>query len=444
MRNALESVYQRTLFPFQLYRKFGPHFKQAENELHGNLALNRDQLEEKSRDKLKRLLLFASQHNAFYKGYDIDPSDDVDKTLRSLPVLEKTDITRIPLSQMTTRLVEQHKTSGSTGIPVRISTDERAESYRRAAFYRFLHSHGINIFNKNVLIWGLMKTDGRDNGTLNKIKNSLFERTYLVNVFRLNAEMDRLYDKMLRFKPRFIRSYKSGVLQMCQLMKERNMDPRPLTVQKVISTSEILFPEERRFIEAFLGVKLYDEYGASEVGLIAGDCPYQNKHIYTDRVYYFLNQEQELILTDLDNYLTPVINYKIGDRLTIDHDASCPCGSPFPVIKRIEGRQGDQILTPAGQKLSQFIIYYIVNELTERGYEEAIAQYKVVQSDLHAFTFYYKPDRNFHSQALQYVEQRLKEEIGTSITVHFEEVAEIPRDNSGKIRFFKGLESPTE
>ena len=57
-----------------------------------------------------------------------------------------------------------------------------------------------------------------------------------------------------------------------------------------------------------------------------------------------------IVVTALDNYVMPFINYEIGD--TGVAGAPCPCGRGFPTLATVEGRLGDSIRTPAGRLVS--------------------------------------------------------------------------------------------
>jgi phenylacetate-CoA ligase len=48
-----------------------------------------------------------------------------------------------------------------------------------------------------------------------------------------------------------------------------------------------------------------------------------------------------VLLTNLANYVQPIIRYDLGDSITVRPDP-CPCGNPLPAIQ-VEGRQ-DEIL----------------------------------------------------------------------------------------------------
>lgn len=58
-------------------------------------------------------------------------------------------------------------------------------------------------------------------------------------------------------------------------------------------------------------------------------------------------QEGEILVTSFTTEGTPLIRYRIGDRITlIPKDKQCACGSCFPLVEKIEGRSTDYIFSP--------------------------------------------------------------------------------------------------
>ena len=58
-----------------------------------------------------------------------------------------------------------------------------------------------------------------------------------------------------------------------------------------------------------------------------------------------------MICTGLFNFAMPLIRYKVGD-VAIPLDEKCSCGRMLPLVKSIEGRIDDMILTPEGRFIS--------------------------------------------------------------------------------------------
>jgi phenylacetate-CoA ligase len=419
-------------------KQLGSNFKKIQKELKNNQKLNNRELKSKQEEKLNNLISYACNNNQFYKNYEINNKLKARKKIQDFPVIEKEQVRKIPLTFNPNKIFN-HITSGSSGNPLTVKTDCFSESHRRANYIRFLSWHGLKTYQKNVLIWGQIKGESKKQSITKKIKKTIFPTTYNVNVFELNEKINKIYTDIKKYKPVYIRGYKSGILHFCKLIDEKGLSGSQLGLKKAITTSEILLPEERDYIEHILDLEVIDEYGAAEVGLIAVECKYKRKHILSDQIYFFTNDKQEIFVTDLNNYLMPLINYNLGDKLVMDEEQNCPCGLNMPIIKYIEGRQGDQIIKPNGEEISQYVIYYAAKELDMKGMNNSIKQYKVIQKDKYSYHFYFIKGKQFHKNSLTYIENRMKEEIDPEIQIKFEQVESIPKDKNGKIRFFVGL-----
>jgi len=333
----------------------------------------------------------------------------------------------------------EHITSGSTGQPLKVICSNISEAHRTAQRLRFYSWWNIKPSDSNVLIWGKMETDSEPNNCfLNRVEYLFKGQTLKINVFELNTNsIKNYYTQILRIKPKYIRGYASALFQFANLLDECKLEGANLGLKVAITTSEILLSDQKKYIERILNVRVADEYGAAEIGLFAYDCPDGSKHICEELLYIFTNAENEIITTDLHNYSMPLINYKIGDKIFIS-DKPCKCGRTSRVIYKIEGRTGDNILTENGEYLSQYLFYYAVKELDQLGFSNSILQYKVIQNHLQ-FDFLIVKGDNFSKEIEAYLHRRMIEKIGKNITVNFSYVVEIPKDKSGKIRFFERL-----
>jgi phenylacetate-coenzyme A ligase PaaK-like adenylate-forming protein len=95
-----------------------------------------------------------------------------------------------------------------------------------------------------------------------------------------------------------------------------------------------------------------DDYGASEFLNIAYDCGCGSLHLNRDWVILEAVDREGLpvpdgtasdtaLLTNLANFVQPIIRYDLGDSITFLTEP-CPCGSSLPSI-RVEGRRDDSI-----------------------------------------------------------------------------------------------------
>ncbi len=116
---------------------------------------------------------------------------------------------------------------------------------------------------------------------------------------------------------------------------------------------ETLTPALRRTLSSRFHAPVRDSYGASECFLIANECRCGRLHLNADWVILEPVDGRgrpvapgqfgaTTLLTNLANFVQPIIRYDLGDRVRFANEA-CACGSHLPVIE-VHGR-ADDVLT---------------------------------------------------------------------------------------------------
>jgi len=402
--------------------------------------LSRNQIERYQLEKIKFIINHAINYSTYYQDkFKTKQEIRILGDMIELPYLSK-EIIRENAEDIFIKSDQKkyftHTTSGSTGDPLVVFVDPLTQAFRIADFISRLGWWGIYPSDKNVLIWGKKDTNQvKRIHPLKRIIKNIYQRNFFINVFDLNSKtISDLYYEIRNFHPIYIRGYTSAVLQFAELLKNQRLEGSKLKIQHAIVTSEVLLDEQRKFIEEELKCNVINEYGAAETGLIAFECPLGKMHINEESLYIFSNEYRELIITDLNNVKMPIINYNIGDKVEISNEV-CTCGRHLRVIKKIDGRIGDFIIKPNGEHLSQYTIYYIVKELDDLGFSRNIKKYKLIQKGTN-FDFIFVKDIAYHDGVKSYIAEKLYSEIGKNININFHSVEKIPRDTSGKIRFF--------
>jgi len=88
-------------------------------------------------------------------------------------------------------------------------------------------------------------------------------------------------------------------------------------------------------------------YACSECDYVAFQCAHRNYHVNADWVILEPVDSEDhpikaglashtVLLTNLANYVQPIIRYELGDSVTLLAEC-CPCGNQLPAV-RIEGR----------------------------------------------------------------------------------------------------------
>src|SRR5260370_2605487 len=85
----------------------------------------------------------------------------------------------------------------------------------------------------------------------------------------------------------------------------------------------------------------------------------------------------------------PILRYQVGD-VAVWSDRRCGCGRGLPLLERLEGREADYVLTPAGELISGI-------SLTENFalHVPGLAQLQIIQETVHRFVFRIVPASDF-------------------------------------------------
>jgi len=425
------------IYQFFKFKKSG--YSVSPNKIFKSLNESQYWSKEKMRlyqlDKLNKLLIFASKNSDYYanKFKNIDlPLNNIVEFERKIPPINKKEIANNLEKIKSEKFINKyiHSTSGSSGDPLTIYISEMAEIYRKAGSIRFRDWWGIKPHDKSVLIW---RYDRKEENLNLKFKTFLRSR-YDINVYGLNDNnIHEYFNYIEKFKPAYIRGYKSGIVEFAELLDKNKLKFRKSKFKVAIVTSEVLYKEERDLIERVLNCKVANEYGAAEVGLIAYECPQGSMHVFEEANYLFVNKRSEVIVTELYNESTPLINYKNDDEIIIVEE-KCKCGRTSRLIKEVKGRVSGYILKTDGSKINQGILISIFMELNEK-ISNAVRKFKVYQKK-NKLKIKIVPMDNFNNDCKDFICKRLYEHVGNDILIEFDIVNKIEREKSGKLVYF--------
>ncbi|MDP2896299.1 MAG: hypothetical protein Q8Q12_07040 [bacterium] len=359
----------------------------------------RERLEELQLARLRKLVKHASETVPYYRevfarsgitAQDIRTLDDV----KRLPILSKEDIVDRPLSAFLSssggRPFAVRKTSGTTGHPVTVLVDRDAYAWSIAARYRCEQWHGIRIGDRQARLWGrALDQKGRRLESLRDL--TLGRRTINASNMMDASSLRRQVQGLLACSPDYVYAYPSLVLALSEHLKEDSLPRNALHVKAVICTAEKLHGFQKRFLAEVFDCPIVDEYGCSEIDILAFDCERGQKHIVAENVLLEVVKGNDLgagevVVTDLNNRLMPLIRYKLGDIGVIAPNP-CECGRGLPVLSSICGRTSDQvIMTPDGKRVHSVIFDYFLERLAGMGI--GIRQFKAVQERLDRITLY--------------------------------------------------------
>jgi phenylacetate-coenzyme A ligase PaaK-like adenylate-forming protein len=109
---------------------------------------------------------------------------------------------------------------------------------------------------------------------------------------------------------------------------------------------EPLSPARRARITQIWNVPVVEEYGSTETGSLAGQCPAGQLHLWADRALFEVHDPStgatnrdghgQLVVTPLYRQAMPLVRYNLGDEVEVSYQP-CDCGWILPTV-RVLGR----------------------------------------------------------------------------------------------------------
>jgi len=239
------------------------------------------------------------------------------------------------------------ETSGSSGEVLKFSRNEVWDSVNRASIDIFKARFGALPYDKTIYFWGISSGfwAGKKTRFLDLIMNR--RRIFTYNETELLKFARKNNDSAV------IEGYSSSINELAKVCIK--YDVKFSNIKLVKATSEKIFPEYRSNVRKAFNVQLFGEYGSAETGLIGFECDVNNYHVLKNNVMVTVDEHNEIYVTNLWSESFPVINYRLGDYVSIS--PHCSCGLDGPIITSIEGRVGKMILGYSDSYPSLYLYY---------------------------------------------------------------------------------------
>ena len=418
----------------------------------------RELLETHQFRQLRQLLAHACQTVPFYRDLfaarDISLAATIDRAfLETLPVVRRSDFQSGSEPFLSTAPPKEHgpvsfgMTSGSTGRPIRFGRSAATQTLWGAFALRDLLWHPREWSGKLCTIrWfhrGIAEApDGTSHPSWGGITDPLFKSGPSA-VLNVNSTLEDQMAWLQREKPDFIVSYASNLQALAAYATRHGIAlPR---LRELRTVGETVTPETRRQLSESWQVKIIDCYSCEESGYIALQCPdHDHYHIQGESVIVEILDDEDrpcpvgvvgrIILTNLNNFVTPLIRYEIGDYGELAE--ACPCGRGLPVIKRIHGRSRNRLMLPNGENL--FPNFGDNGQITAMT-GVPLYQFQFLQHSLQMLEVKLVMARPLDSSEQAKVAEVLLRNLGHSFEVVFSFPIEIPRGPNGKFEEFKCL-----
>jgi phenylacetate-CoA ligase len=405
-----------------------------------------EELIEDQERQLHYMVCFAYQNVPYYhklfKRLGLKPDDiRTVRDLEKLPFLNKEIINKNPddFKPLNLKRIKYTTaaTGGTTGTPMQYRVSNLDRFLGGALLYRGWGYGGYQLGDRMVFLAG-SSLDVNARSFLVTRAHELVRNLKKLSSFDMGDREMREYAGIINsFKPRFLRGYASSLYFFASWI-EKN-DVKVHLPDGIFSTSEKLYPIMREKISAVFGCPVFDTYGLFDGGVTAFECEeHAGMHIDTERSVMEVvdnNGEQisngsgRIIATSLYNYAMPFLRYDTGDDGNIT-DEPCACGRGYKVLKEVNGRTVDVLVTPEGKSIHGWFFLYIFWE------QQGIAEYQVIQETLEKIVIKIVPEDGFDERQLERIRHVVRSR-SKGWNLEFRIVDSIERTGSGKYKFIK-------
>jgi phenylacetate-CoA ligase len=334
----------------------------------------------------------------------------------------------------------EHKTSGSTGIPVHVRRTQGEERRLNMLRWRMFLMQGMRPGDRMAIVkttWESLPE------RFDRLQN-LARRIRLVDsrVFDCFLPPAENFRELAAYQPHIMVGYPGALVKIALQRSGQEADQRSL--RRIYCGGEYLAPHQRQLLEECFEVPVYDTYGITECNLAAWECSHTGfYHVCDDGILLEVcrdgvpappGETGEVVITPLHSRAMPLIRFQMND-LAVAGPSPCPCGSPFSTIQSLQGRIIDFLPLPDGRQLQPF---QLLNQIVINA-GDWVAEYQVIQQELDRFNIMIVPRRPVTDDEKARLNSALLEELGAGAQLQIETVSAIPSDDTGKLHFCRSL-----
>jgi phenylacetate-CoA ligase len=419
--------------------------KRAKADLLKIVALSVKDQEAHIEQKKRAIVNFHLENNPFYR--ELVGEKDFNNW-HELPILTKKNLQK-PLqkrlsSGYTLKNIYRNKTSGSSGNPFIFAKDKYCHALTWASnIYRF-GWYGID-FNTSyqARFYGIpMDFIGNKK---ERFKDLLSNR-FRFAIFDLSdAVLEGFLTHFRHKKFDYINGYTSSIVLFAKYLQRKNIVLKDIcpSLKVCMVTSEMLFEDDKLLLEKQLGIPIINEYGASELDLIAFQNPEGEWQVNSETLFVEIldennailpyGQEGRIVITSLFNKAHPFIRYEIGDIGVLDEKSSLQ----KPILKKLIGRTNDVAILPSGKKAPGLSFYYITKSIIED--DGNVKEFVIEQIQTNTFEIKYVSETELNLAQIEKIKQAITLYLEPNLKFSFIRKNRLKRNKRGKLKQFKSM-----
>ncbi|GGD22759.1 AMP-binding protein [Flavobacterium orientale] len=407
------------------------------------LKISEDEYEKYTLEKRKDIVEFHLLNNQSYQSFignkTIENWDEI-------PVMTKKDFQKPLLERISKgfskKTIYINKTSGSSGDPFIFAKDNFCHALTWANVKRlfgwydidFNHSYQARFYGIPLDFVGNKKE---------RLKDFLSKR-YRFSIFNLSdSELEKVFSKFKTKKFDYINGYTSSIVLFAKFLQHKNIVLKEYcpSLKVCMVTSEMLFEEDKKLLQKHLGIPIVNEYGASELDLIAFQNPNNEWQVNSETLFVEIldinnkpvpnGVEGRIVITSLFNKAHPFIRYDIGDIGILDEKSSFK----KPILKKLIGRTNDVAILPSGKKSPGLTFYYVTKSIIED--DGNVKEFIVKQLKLDTFEIEYVSKIELNSSQINKIEEAIRTYLEDGLQFIFTRKEVLKRSKSGKLKQFQ-------
>lgn len=419
--------------------------KKAKAELRKIQSISEQEYESFLETKKKEIINYHIKNNTSYQKI-------VGKTgfnnWNDLPIMTKKSFQK-PLSERLSNgfspaTVYVNKTSGSSGDPFIFAKDKFSHALTWATNINRFGWHGIDFNSSYQARFYGIPLDFIGNKK-ERFKDFLGNR-FRFSIFDLSdAVLEGFLEEFKTRKFDYINGYTSSIVLFAKFLQQKNMVLTTIcpTMKACVVTSEMLFEEDKILLEKQFGVPIVNEYGASELDLIAfenldGEWQVNSETLFIEILDAENNilpygKEGRIVITSLFNKAHPFIRYDIGDIGILDTKST----PKKPILQQLIGRTNDVAFLPSGKKSPGLTFYYVTKSIIED--DGNVKEFVIKQTKIDTFEIEYMSETELNQSQIHKIEAAIALYLEKGLIFTFVRKEKLERSKSGKLKQFVSL-----
>ena len=432
------------LFDFSLQINGFP-IQEAKAELRKIQSISEEQFNSFLENKKQEIVDYHLINNSFYQQL---VGKTTFNTWNDLPIMTKKDFQKPLIERLSNNFslknVYVNKTSGSSGDPFIFAKDKFSHALTWATIINRFGWHGID-FNSSyqARFYGIPldflgnRKERFKDFLSNRFRFSIFDLSDFVLERFLNEFKTRRFD--------YINGYTSSIVLFAKFLQQKNIVLTSIcpTLKVCVVTSEMLFDKDKILLEKQFGVPVVNEYGASELDLIAFQNPDGEWQVNSETLFVEIldennkvlpyGKEGRVVITSLFNKAHPFIRYDIGDIGILDEKST----TKKPVLQQLIGRTNDIAILPSGKKSPGLTFYYVTKSIIED--DGNVKEFVIKQTKIDAFDIEYVSQTELQLEQIQKIETAITLYLEKGLIFTFLRKEKLERSKSGKLKQFVSL-----